>query len=125
MTQTATTLNVPHMLQQQVRHVSALVAECLSEGISAIDATPEAVADWQSIIDEKNALRQAFIDKCTPSYLNVIDKCTPSYLNAEGRGPSDRRSALASGVYHPSYEFWELLDSWREDHQYRGLRVDH
>jgi cyclohexanone monooxygenase len=113
MTQTATTLNVPHMLQQQVRHVSALIAECLEQGIEAIDATHEAVENWQAVMAEKNAQRLSF-----------IEACTPGYLNAEGKGPADGTSALASGVYHPSYEFWEILEGWRKAHNFAGLRVD-
>jgi cyclohexanone monooxygenase len=111
MTQTATTLNVPHMLQQQVRHVSAVIAQCLREGTEAFDATTEAVERWQAVIAEKNAQREAF-----------VSSCTPSYLNNEGR-PEDRRAALASGVYHPSYEFWDLLEKWRADGDYAGLTL--
>jgi cyclohexanone monooxygenase len=109
MTQTATTLNVPHMLQQQIRHLSALIAQCLQDDILAIDATREAVEQWQTVIAEKNAQREAF-----------VKSCTPSYLNNEGK-PDDKRAALASGVYHPSFEFWELLEKWRADGDFAGL----
>jgi cyclohexanone monooxygenase len=112
MTQTATTLNVSHMLQQQVRHVSALLAECLREGIEVIEATPEAVNSWQEVIAGKNAQRAAF-----------IKACTPSYLNNEGKGAEDKRAALASGVYFPSFEFWEMLDKWRAVGDYQGLTI--
>jgi cyclohexanone monooxygenase len=112
MTQTAPTLNVSHMLQQQVRHVSALIAECRREGIEVIEATAAAVDSWQEVIADKNAQRAAF-----------IKSCTPSYLNNEGKGPQDKRAALASGVYHPSFEFWEMLDKWRAAGDYDGLTV--
>jgi cyclohexanone monooxygenase len=112
MTQTATTLNVSHMLQQQARHVSALIAACLREGIEVIEATPYAVDSWQEVIADKNAQRAEF-----------IRACTPSYLNNEGKGTEDKRAALASGVYFPSFEFWEMLDKWRAAGDYQGLTV--
>jgi cyclohexanone monooxygenase len=111
MTQTATTLNVPHMLQQQVRHLSSLIAECLAGGVRSVEPTTDAVDRWQDVITEKNAQREAF-----------LRSCTPSYLNNEGK-PEDKRAALASGVYHPSFEFWELLAKWRAEGDRAGLRV--
>lgn len=111
LTQTGTTINVPTVLQEQVDHLTFIIAHCLRNGCRTVEATQEAEAHWQEVIAEKNALRRPF-----------QEACTPGYFNAEGR-PDDRRSAIGSGMYMPANEFFEMWQKWRLDGNFDGLVI--
>ena len=111
LTQTGTTTNVPHMLQEQVDHVTYIVGRALREGFTRVEATPIAEAQWQDEIAAVNALRRPF-----------QEACTPGYFNAEGQ-INDARSGIGSGVYRPSTEFFKMWREWREAGDFEGLTV--
>lgn len=111
LTQTGSTISVPHMLQEQADHVAFIVKHCLEEGVDSFEATPGAEAEWQDVIDGYNQLRRPF-----------QETCTPGYFNAEGK-PEDRRSAISSGIYQPSTEFFEWLAEWRDARDFKGLML--
>ncbi len=111
LTQTGTTINVPHMLQEQVDHLTFIIAHCLRNDCRTVEATQQAEAEWQQVIAAKNELRRPF-----------QDACTPGYFNAEGRA-EDRRSAIGSGMYFPSSEFFEMWENWRMRGDFEGLTV--
>jgi len=100
---------VPHMLQEQADHVAHLVHRCLAEGIRSFEATPEAVEEWQQVMDAYNEVRRPF-----------QEACTPGYFNAEGK-PRDRRSNITTGIYQPSTQFFQWLEEWREAGDAKGL----
>jgi cation diffusion facilitator CzcD-associated flavoprotein CzcO len=110
LTQTGTTISVPHMLQEQADHIAHIVRHCLDQGVDAIEAELEAEESWQEVMAEKTAQRRAF-----------QEACTPGFFNAEGR-IDDARSALGSGMYQPSTEFFATLERWRTDGRLEGLR---
>lgn len=111
LTQTGTTINVPHMLQEQVDHLTFIIAHCLRNDCRTVEATQQAEAEWQQVIAAKNELRRPF-----------QDACTPGYFNAEGRA-EDRRSAIGSGMYFPSSEFFEMWENWRMRGDFEGLTI--
>ena len=99
LTQTGSTISVPHMLQEQVDHVTFIVQHCLEHGLVRVEATQEAEDAWQEVMAQKNRERRPF-----------QESCTPGYFNAEGK-PKDRRSNIGSGIYQPSTEFFSMLES--------------
>jgi cyclohexanone monooxygenase len=111
LTQTGSTISVPHMLQEQVDHVTFVVQHCLEHGLVRVEATQEAEDAWQEVMAQKNRERRPF-----------QESCTPGYFNAEGK-PKDRRSNIGSGIYQPSTEFFSMLESWRERAEFEGLDV--
>ncbi|GAA1010549.1 monooxygenase [Acrocarpospora pleiomorpha] len=111
LTQTGTTISVPHMLQEQVNHITHIVRHCLDQGVTRVEATVEAEREWQEVIAAKTALRRPF-----------QEACTPGYFNAEGR-PEDMRSAIGSGMYFPSTEFFAMLADWRDSGDFAGLKL--
>ncbi|MEI8056550.1 MAG: NAD(P)/FAD-dependent oxidoreductase [Actinomycetes bacterium] len=112
LTQGATTTNVPHMLQEQSDHVAYIVARALAEGLTRVEATDEAEAQWQEEIAAVNLARRAF-----------QQTCTPGYFNAEGKAGDDTRSGIASGSYRPSTRFFRMWQDWREAGDFAGLTV--
>jgi len=111
LTQTGTTISVPHMLQEQADQIAYVVRTCLDRGLERFEATPEAESEWQETIGAVNEARRPF-----------QEACTPGYFNAEGK-PSDRRSAIGSGIFFPSTEFFAMWADWRERGELTGLRL--
>ncbi|MEZ5688303.1 MAG: NAD(P)/FAD-dependent oxidoreductase [Caenibius sp.] len=111
LTQTGTTISVPHMLQEQVDHLTFIILHCLQNGCKMVETTKEAEAGWQDVIAEKNELRRPF-----------QEACTPGYFNAEGKA-EDRRSAIGSGMYFPASDFFEMWENWRRDGSFAGLTI--
>lgn len=111
LTQTGATVNVPHMLQEQVDHLTWIIRNALDTGKAAVEATPEAENAWQYTIAAVNEARRPF-----------QESCTPGYFNAEGN-PEDRRSAIGSGMFFPSTEFFRMLAEWRQSGDFAGLEI--
>ncbi len=109
LTQTGTTISVPHMLQEQATHLSFVIAHALEAGIDQVEATEAAEAAWQETIGAVNEARRPF-----------QESCTPGYFNAEGK-PEDRRSAIGSGIFFPSTQFFGDWAAWREAGEFEGL----
>jgi cyclohexanone monooxygenase len=111
LTQTGTTTNVPHMLQEQATHLAFIVSHALSEGVEQVETTEAAEADWQEAIAAVNEVRRPF-----------QEACTPGYFNAEGK-PEDHRSAVGSGIYFPSTTFFSNWEDWRRAGRFEGLEL--
>ncbi|MGE0859195.1 MAG: flavin-containing monooxygenase [Gammaproteobacteria bacterium] len=111
LTQTGTTISVPHMLREQIEHLTYIVRRCLDEGRTRVEAQVAAEQDWQREIAAVNAMRRPF-----------QEACTPGYFNAEGRA-EDRRSAIGSGIYFPSTAFFRQWAAWRAQGDFAGLDV--
>jgi cyclohexanone monooxygenase len=111
LTQTGTTISVPHMLREQAGHVAFVIKHCLENGVASVEATLQAENEWQAVIAGYNELRRPF-----------QAACTPGYFNAEGK-PEDRRSAIGSGIYQPSTQFFKWLAEWRESGKFTGLTL--
>lgn len=111
LTQTGTTISVPHMLQEQADHIAWIVQRCLHLGLSQVETSEAAENEWQDTIATVNIARRSF-----------QDACTPGYFNAEGR-PDDHRSAIGSGIFSPSPTFFQMLADWRAVAEFQGLEV--
>jgi cyclohexanone monooxygenase len=111
LTQTGTTICVPHMLAKQVEHIAYVVDEATKRGITSFEAELEAEDAWVEVIMAKSELRR-------PGQI----ECTPGYFNAEGK-PNDTRSAIGSGIFFPSSEFFDMLADGRESGELPGLVI--
>jgi cyclohexanone monooxygenase len=111
LTQTGSTISVPHMLQEQADHIAFIVRQGLDREIHSFEATTEAEDAWQEVLAGYNELRRPF-----------QEACTPGYFNAEGK-PTDRRSAIGSGIFQPSTQFFQWLAEWREAGEFAGLTL--
>jgi cation diffusion facilitator CzcD-associated flavoprotein CzcO len=113
LTQTGTTISVPHFVQEQVDHLTYVIKRCLAEGFTTVEATEEAEAEWQNVIGAVNKGRMIFQEACTPGYFNAEGKVTAG----------DRRSAISSGIYFPSTGFFDMWAGWRAEGKFAGLKV--
>jgi cyclohexanone monooxygenase len=110
-TQTGLTVNFPHMLDEQSRHVGHILQHCQKEGAAYVEATPEAEADWVATIARLAVLNEGF-----------LLECTPGYYNQEGN-PRGGHSLLAGQYGEGSEAFFALLRGWRETGGMEGLTI--
>ncbi|HEV2365822.1 MAG TPA: NAD(P)/FAD-dependent oxidoreductase [Caulobacteraceae bacterium] len=100
-TQNAFTPNFPHMLDEQSRHIAAVVTEARLRQAAVVEPTAEAEAAWVTTVK----------DSPRPN-LGFLEACTPGYYNGEGRPGG---GGIFDDLYGPgSIIFFELVRQWRE-----------
>ena len=108
-TQNTLTVNFPHMLEEQARHVAHVVREADLRQARAVEPTPDGEAGWcETIISTALNNLQFRMD------------CTPGYYNGEGRAGDG--AGLFDGLYGPGPNaFFALAKDWREAGVLSGL----
>jgi cation diffusion facilitator CzcD-associated flavoprotein CzcO len=110
-TQTAVTVNVPHALNEQAKHLAYVLSEARSRGTQTVEATAEAEQDYVDLIRQSSNTGARFYRECTPGYYN-----------------SEGKSGNATGFFSDMFgggpiKFFRLLEQWREDGQLRGIEL--
>ncbi|NRA04186.1 MAG: NAD(P)/FAD-dependent oxidoreductase [Myxococcales bacterium] len=109
-TQSGFTVNFPHALDEQSRHLAYIIKHALDAGIECVEATEEAEADWVAEIIRLARGAQSF-----------FEECTPGYYNNEGK-PGERSGQ--NGFYGGgSVAFFKLLSDWRDKGGLKGLEL--
>jgi cyclohexanone monooxygenase len=108
-TQTAVTVNVPHALDEQARHVAYVIDAAKRRDKRVVEATAEAEHDY---VDEVRSLARLG----TKFYA----ECTPGYYNSEG-APGNRQGFFSDMYGAGPIRFFEKLTAWREDGRLAGL----
>jgi len=106
--QSGFTVNFPHMLDEQARHIAYIVKRAFDDGIEAFEVSDEAEQAW---VDE--VLGAARFGR------EFLESCTPGYYNNEGMVSE---LAVQNGFYGGgSIAFFNILDAWRNEGSMRGL----
>jgi cyclohexanone monooxygenase len=106
--QTGFTVNFPHMINEQAKHVAYIIERALDQGIQSLEVSQEAEAEWVDAVVERG-------DRTT----EFGEHCTPGYYNNEGQ-PTD--VGRQGGFYFGGpTEFVEILAAWRADGSMKGL----
>jgi cyclohexanone monooxygenase len=108
-TQTAVTINVPHALDVQARHVAYLLSEARARGRPVVEATAAAEREYVEEVHRLARLGERF-----------YAECTPGYYNSEG-APGNRHGFFSDMYGAGPLRFFELLETWREDGRLEGL----
>ena len=108
-TQTGLTINFPHMLNEQTRHLAHLVRLCGDRGVTYVEASVEAEAEWCATMKRLAVANEEY-----------LLECTPGYINQEGR-PSSANSLLSSQYGEGPEPFFALLRTWRNEGSLPGL----
>jgi cyclohexanone monooxygenase len=108
--QSGFTVNFPHMLNEQSKHVAYMVAHALDHEIRSFEASEEAEEAWvQTIVSLARNARE-FQESCTPGYYNNEGK--PGELNGQngpyGGGP---------------IAFVKVLEDWRAEGSLAGMEL--
>ena len=109
-TQSAFTVNFTHMLGETGKHLAYIIKTALDRGISSLEVSEEAEAEWVNTILQLAQLGGDY-----------QQSCTPSYYNNEGKpGEISRQNGFFLGE---PMEFMELLEAYRNDGGLKGLEV--
>ncbi len=108
--QSGFSVNFPHMLDEQARHMAYILKHAAENDVRLIETSQEAEDKWvQTILD------------LAISRMDFLESCTPGYYNNEGR-PSERSSR--DGVYGGgSIAFTRMWEDWRAKGDLEGLEL--
>jgi cyclohexanone monooxygenase len=98
--QAAGSSNYVHTADEQGKHISYTIAECLKRGIETVQPTKAAEESWIEEVVTLGGPRRAFIETCTPGYYNF-------------EGNAGRVSALNEFWCGNPLEYNQRLQEWR------------
>ncbi len=108
-TQTAVTVNVPHALNEQAKHVRFLLQTAAEQDATKIEPTLEGEQMWVDEMASKARLGERFRAECTPGYYN-------------NEGKTGNPIGFFSGTYGAGpIRFFRLLDEWRNTGRAEGM----
>ena len=110
-TQTAISVNVPHALNEQAKHVTYILDQARQKGATRIEATIEAEEMWLAEMKDKSRIAERFYAECTPGYYN-------------NEGKLDKSNGFFAGTYGAgSIALFRLLEKWRSTGQLEGVEL--
>jgi cyclohexanone monooxygenase len=108
--QSGFTVNYPHALDEQSRHVAYIVGHCLARGLDTVEVSEAAESEWVQKVIDLSRLGRDFLESCTPGYYN-------------NEGKLSERAAQNGFFGGGSLEFFRLLEEWRDAGDLRGLEL--
>ena len=110
-TQTALSVNVPHALNEQAKHVTYILDQARQRGATRIEATLEAEELWLAEMQDKARIAERFYAECTPGYYN-------------NEGKLDASNGFFAGTYGAGpIRFFRILDDWRSTGRLEGVEL--
>jgi cyclohexanone monooxygenase len=109
--QSGFSVNFPHMLDEQSRHVAYIAKTCLDRQVRVMEASQAAEDAWVDTIKSTAILRQKFAEECTPGYYNNEGQPSPLAIQNGSYG----KGAIA---------FVQLLEEWRAEGELKGLELE-
>ncbi len=110
-TQTAVTVNVPHALNEQAKHVTYILDQARQQGATRVEATFDAEAAWLAEMQDKARIAEKF-----------YAECTPGYYNNEGK-PGNPNGFFAGSYGAGPIKFFRILDAWRATGRMEGVEL--
>jgi cyclohexanone monooxygenase len=108
--QSAFTVNFPHAMDEQAKHIAYIVDQCLDGNVQTIEASAEAEEAWVQEIVSLSRFGQSFQESCTPGYYNNEGKPNPK---------SVQNSPYGAG----SAAFFSRMQEWRDEGSMEGLEI--
>ena len=109
--QSGFTVNYPHALDEQSKHVAYIVRQALDRGLRTLEVSPEAEEQWVQTIIAFARMGREFLEACTPGYYN-------------NEGKPRERSAQDGFYGGGSPEFIRILEEWRKRETLPGLVIE-
>jgi cyclohexanone monooxygenase len=108
--QSGFTVNFPHMIGEQAKHIAYVISCALARGLQRLEVSAEAEAGWVDAVVQHAGMTQEFSQNCTPGYYN--NEGQPSVASRQ------------NGFYFGGpMEFVKLLEDWRADGSLKGLAL--
>jgi cation diffusion facilitator CzcD-associated flavoprotein CzcO len=102
--------NFLHFLSESAKHVAWLIATCEEQGVTTIEATPEAEEEWLEVLKAEAAGISGYSASCTPGYYN----------SELGRDPKAMRNLVYTGSL---MDYAEYLTRWEQADGMPGTKV--
>jgi cyclohexanone monooxygenase len=104
------TVNYPHLLDEQAKHIAFILRHALDNDVRTMEATADAEQAWVDTIIAKAMFGRDF-----------QESCTPGYYNNEGQvGALSAQNGFYGGG---NIEFFGILKSWRDAGAFEGLEL--
>jgi cyclohexanone monooxygenase len=118
--QSGFTVNFPHMLNEQAKHLSYIVKHALGHEVRVVEASEEAEKAWVDTIISLSRNGLEFLESCTPGYYNNEGK--PGEV---GGANGTFFGRAQNGPYGGGpIAFVKLLEDWRAEGSLQGLDLD-
>ena len=104
--------NFLHFLSESAKHVAWLIASCIEQDITTIEATPEAEEEWHGVLLSVAGQIADYSRSCTPGYYN----------GEQGQNPKAARNLVYTGSL---LDYAGYLERWREAGGFAGTDVAH
>ncbi len=104
------TVNYPHLLDEQSRHIAYIAGHCLEQGVRRVEVSEAAEAAWVDTVIRLAGFGREFLESCTPGYYN-------------NEGKLSERAAQNGFFGGGSIEFFRILREWREKGGLEGLEL--
>jgi cyclohexanone monooxygenase len=108
--QSAFTVNYPHALDEQSKHLAYILQQVRDRGIRTLEASEAAEQQWVETIISFARLGRDFLESCTPGYYN-------------NEGNLSNLSAQNGFFGGGSILFFQMLKDWREKGDLPGLEI--
>ena len=102
--------NFLHFLAESAKHVAWIIATCEDEGVTTIEAAPDAEEAWLGVLREQAMLIAGYSASCTPGYYN-------SELS---RDEKTARNLVYTGSI---LDYAGFLEAWRDAGDFPGAEV--
>jgi len=106
--QSGFTVNFPHAMDEQAKHIRYIIDQCTSNHINTVEATQTAEDAWVEEIIGMSRYNQDFLESCTPGYYNNEGQPNPKSIQngSYGAGPN---------------AFFARIKQWRDEGTMAGL----
>lgn len=117
--QSGLTVNFPHMLNEQSKHLAYIITHALDHEIRALEVSQEAEDAWVETIISLARNSQDFFESCTPGYYNnegkfgELDGQSGTFFGRGQNGPYGGGPVA----------FVKLLEDWRAEGNLSGLEL--
>jgi cyclohexanone monooxygenase len=109
--QSGFSVNFPHMLDEQAKHLAYLLRQAADRGVTRIETSQEAEDAWVQTIVDLAQMNAGFLESCTPGYYN-------------NEGKPAERSVRNSFYGAGSPAFIRVLEDWRAKGDLAGLELE-
>ncbi|MFT5578283.1 MAG: cation diffusion facilitator CzcD-associated flavoprotein CzcO [Paraglaciecola psychrophila] len=108
--QSGFTVNFPHAMDEQAKHISYIVEKCMSRNINTVEVSQEAENAWVAEVVGLSTFNQDFLESCTPGYYNNEGQPNPKTVQNGSYGAG-------------SDAFFAKIKQWREEGSMAGLEL--
>jgi cyclohexanone monooxygenase len=104
------TVNFPHLLDQESRHIAYIIRQAQDRGLRALEVSEAAEQEWVDTVLRLAGFGRQFLEQCTPGYYNNEGKLS--------------ELAAQNGFFGGGSEaFFKILRDWRAAGELAGLEL--